>query len=156
MQAPQFQSRQSVDLSAYPHLIVVMLGFRVSNWRGFLSLLGIGKGLRGIQDAPPDGLLAHEQCLFAFNHIGIRQYWRDLESLERFTRSAPHSHWWRDFAKLSKGAGFWHETYARSGAMEALYTNMPGPIGFGRFAPPLDPTGPFLTARARMERRAAA
>jgi hypothetical protein len=40
--------------------------------------------------------------------------------------------------------------------MEALYANMPGPVGFGRFAPPLDPTGPFLTARARMNRNAAA
>lgn len=26
------QSRQSVDLSAYPDLIVIMLGFRVSRW----------------------------------------------------------------------------------------------------------------------------
>lgn len=154
MQSRQTASRQSVDLSAYPDLIVIMLGFRVSSWRGFLSLIGIGRGMRSIQDAPPDGLLAHEQFLFALNHVGIRQYWRDLESLERFTRSAPHSHWWRDFAKLSNGAGFWHETYAKSGAMEALYANLPGPMGFARFAPPLDPVGPFLTARARMERRA--
>ena len=155
MQSLPSPSRQSVELTAYPDLIVIMLGFRVSSWRGALSLIGVGKGLRAIQDAPPDGLLAHEQCLYALNHVGIRQYWRDLESLERFTRSAPHSHWWRDFAKLSDGAGFWHETYARSGAMEALYANMPNPTGFARFAPPLDPTGPFLTARARMERRAA-
>jgi hypothetical protein len=149
------QSRQSVDLSAYPDLIVIMLGFRVSALRGFASLLGIGKGLRAIAANSPEGLLAHEQCLFALNHVGIRQYWRDLESLERFTRSAPHAGWWRDFAKLSRGAGFWHETYARNGAMEALYANMPSPMGFGRFAPPLDPVGPFLTARARMGRKAA-
>jgi hypothetical protein len=144
------QSRQSVDLSAYPDLIVIMLGFRVSSLRGLVSLIGIGKELRSVRENPPEGLLAHEQCLFALNHFGIRQYWRDLESLENFTRSAPHSHWWRDFAKLGRGAGFWHESYARSGAMEALYANMPGAMGFATFAPPLAPDGPFLTARQRL------
>jgi len=144
------QVRKTVELSNYPDLIVIMLGFRISSWRGALSLIGIGKGLRMIEADRPDGLLAHEQFLFALNHVGIRQYWRDLDSLEHFTRSAPHSHWWRDFARLSKGAGFWHETYARNGAMEALYANMPTPMGFAKFAPQLDPNGPFLSARQRM------
>lgn len=144
------QSRQTVDLAAYPDLIVVMLGFRVASWRGVASLLGIGRGLRAIEQAPPDGLLAHEQFFFSLNQVGIRQYWRDLDSLEHFTRSTPHSGWWRDFARLSRGAGFWHETYARTGAMEALYANMAAPMGFAKFAPAIDPTGPLLSARQRM------
>ncbi|MCI4591522.1 DUF4188 domain-containing protein [Sphingobium sp. BYY-5] len=146
------QVRQSVDLDVYPDLIVILLGFRVSRLRGLLSLLRIGRGLRRIERDPPEGLLGHEQFLFAWNHIGIRQYWRDLDSLERFTCAMPHIGWWRDFARGDGGAGFWHETYSRNGMMEAVYIDMPQPIGFGRFAPPLAPVGPFLSARSRMKR----
>jgi hypothetical protein len=142
-------TRRSVDLSAYPDLVVIMLGFRVRRLRGIAALFGIGKGLRRIESNLPEGLLSSEQFLFALNHIGIRQYWRDLESLEAFTRSAPHSHWWRDFLRDSSGAGFWHETYSRHG-MEAVYIDMPGPVGFDRFAPERRPVGPFMSARQRM------
>ena len=146
------QSRQSVDLSAYPDLIVIMLGFRVSSWRGFMSLMGIGKGLRSIQDAPPEGLLAHEQCLFALNHVGIRQYWRDLDSLEAFTRSMPHAGWWKDFLADRHGNGFWHEAYAARGGMEAIYVDMPNAPGFGAFAPALPAHGQLLSSRGRLGR----
>lgn len=142
--------RQSVQLSDYPDMIVIMLGFRATSLRGLLSLFKIGSGLRSMAMKRPDGLLAHEQLLFGFNHVGIRQYWRDLDSMEAFTRSAPHAGWWRDFPKMGKGAGFWHETYSRSGAMEALYVNMEQPVGFGKFAPALNPVGPFRSARRRM------
>jgi hypothetical protein len=142
-------TRKSVDLSAYPNLVVVILGFRIRKFRGIISMLGIGKGLRQVQGNPPDGLLSSEQFLFALNHVGIRQYWRDMESLEAFTRSEPHSRWWRDFLRDSGGAGFWHESYSRQG-MEAVYIDMPGPVGFDRFAPERKPTGPFMSARQRM------
>ncbi|MDR5809177.1 monooxygenase family protein [Caballeronia sp. LZ019] len=102
--------RTSVDLSAHPNLVVVLLGFRVRRLRRIGAMLGIGKGLRQIESNPPDGLLSSQQSFFALNHIGIRQYWRDLDSLEAFTRSEPHSRWWRDFLRDSGGAGFWHET----------------------------------------------
>jgi hypothetical protein len=143
-------TRRSVDLSAYPDLVIIILGFRVRRLRGIAALLGVGKGLRQIEISPPPGLLSSEQFLFALNHIGIRQYWRDLESLEAFTRSAPHSIWWRDFLRDSSGAGFWHESYSRQG-MEAVYVDMPGPVGFDRFAPERRPVGPFMTARQRMK-----
>jgi hypothetical protein len=142
-------TRKSVDLSAYPNLVVVILGFRIRKLRGIAAMLGIGKGLRQIQADPPDGLLSSEQFLFALNHVGIRQYWRDMESLEAFTRTEPHSRWWRDFLRDSGGAGFWHESYSRQG-MEAVYIDMPGPVGFDRFAPERKPTGPFMSARQRM------
>jgi len=142
--------RRSVDLSAYPDLIVVILGFRVRRLRGIATLLGIGRGLDAIRRDPPEGLLADEQFLFGLNHIGIRQYWRDLESLEAFTRSEPHARWWRDFLKDSGGAGFWHESYSARG-MEAIYIDMPAPMGFGRFAPEMKPVGPFLSARQRLK-----
>ncbi len=143
--------RTSVDLSAYPKLIMILLGFRVRRLRGVASLLGIGRGLGEIDRNRPDGLLANEQLFFGLTHIGIRQYWRDLESLEAFTRSGHHARWWREFAKGNSGAGFWHETYRMQGGIEAIYVDMPGAIGLGRFAPELAPVGPFLTARERLK-----
>jgi hypothetical protein len=142
--------RLSVDLSAYPDLTVVYLGFRVSTFRGLKAVLGIGRKLDGIRRDKPDGLLAHETVLYALNHIGMRQYWRDFESLERFTRSEPHKTWWRDFAKDPAGSGFWHEAYRRNGGMEAIYLGMPEPIGLASFAAARAPVGPFMTSRDRI------
>ncbi|MCJ2048915.1 monooxygenase family protein [Methylobacterium sp. J-070] len=141
--------RRSVDLSAYPDLVVVYLGFRVTRWRGLRALLGLGRGIAASVRAQPDGLLAHETLVFGLTHIGMRQYWRDLESLERFTRSEPHRTWWREFSRDSKGSGFWHEAYGRGG-MEAIYVGMPAPIGLGLFAPERAPEGAFLSSRQRL------
>jgi hypothetical protein len=35
----------------------------------------------------------------------------------------------------SGGTGFWHETYFMRGGMEAIYDDMPRPVGFLNFAP---------------------
>lgn len=147
MQRPS--SKVCVDLSAYPDLVVVYLGFRVSTWRGLLSVLGIGRKLEVIHRDKPDGLLAHEPVLYGLRHIGMRQYWRDFESLERFTRSEPHKTWWREFSKDPKGSGFWHEAYRKAGGMEAIYLGMPK-IGFAAFAPERRPDGPFASSRGRL------
>jgi hypothetical protein len=146
--------RQSVDLSGFPDLVVVLLGFRVRRLRGIATLFGIGRGITQIKQAPPDGLLADEQFLFGLTHVGIRQYWRDLDSLERFTRSKPHADWWRSFLRDSGGAGFWHEAYSARNGIEAIYIDMPGPVGLGRFAPPRDPVGPFMSSRGRLQANA--
>ena len=141
--------RTSVDLAAYPDLVVVYLGYRVATWRGLKALLGIGHGLRAIQADRPDGLLAHENIIYGLNRIGMRQYWRDLESLETFTRSDPHKGWWRQFGREPGGSGFWHETYRHADGMEAIYLNMP-PIGLASFATARAPVGPFMTSRERL------
>ncbi len=143
-------TRRSVDLSAWPDLVVVYLGFRVTRLRGVAAVLGLGRGINDAVRNQPDGLLAHEGVFYGLTHIGMRQYWRDLDSLERFTRSEPHRTWWRDFNKGGSGAGFWHETYRIKGGMEAIYTDMPGPIGLGRFAEARRPEGPFMSARQRL------
>ena len=140
----------SVDLTAYPDLVVVYLGFRVSTWRGLRALLGIGGKLSHIARNKPDGLLVHESVVYGMNHIGMRQYWRDFDSLEAFTRSDPHRTWWRDFSKDPAGSGFWHEAYRKSGGMEAIYLGMPKPIGLGAFAAARAPTGPFMSSRQRL------
>ena len=142
--------RRSVELSAYPNLIVVILGFKVRRLAGFRTLFGLGKGLRSIKTDIPDGLLADETFLFGLTHIGIRQYWRDLDSLERFTKSEPHADWWRNIRKHGRGAGFWHESYRMQGGMEAIYIDMPKPMGFGRFAEQKRPVGPYMSARERL------
>jgi Monooxygenase af470-like len=142
--------RNSVDLSPWPDLVVIYLGFRVTRLRGFLTLFGLGRGINGVARNKPDGLLAHEPVFFGLTHIGMRQYWRDLESLERFTRSEPHRTWWRNFLRDNGGAGFWHEAYCVREGMEAIYLDMPTPVGFGLFAPARHPQGPFMTARGRL------
>jgi hypothetical protein len=142
--------RESVDLSGYPGLVVVYLGFRVGTWRGLLALFGIGRGIAGIQREMPEGLLVHEHLVFGLNHIGMRQYWRDFESLEAFTRSEPHRTWWRDFGRDRSGTAFWHEAYRLSGGMEAIYVGLPKPIGLARFAGARKPVGPFMSSRQRL------
>ncbi|WP_420137839.1 monooxygenase family protein [Sphingomonas sp.] len=149
MQAPV--DRRSVDLSAYPDLVMIMLGFRIKGWRGLLAMRKIGPGLNQIMRTRPDGLLAHEGMMFSLRHFGFRQYWRDMEALEHFTRSEPHAEWWRRMRELSAGAGFWHETYHAKGGVEALYVAMPGPVGLQHFALQRAPVGSFMSARARVQ-----
>ncbi len=142
--------RYSIDLSDYPDLVVVYLGYRVSSLRGLPGLLRIGRGLRTVKTDPPPGLLSHEDLWFGLSHPGFRQYWRDLESLEAFTRAPQHAAWWRDFGRDGSGGGIWHETYRLRGGMEAIYLRVP-PLGLATFAPMTDPTGSFKTARQRLQ-----
>jgi hypothetical protein len=82
----------------------------------------------------------------------MRQYWRDLDSLEAWTRSEPHRTWWTQFLKDSGGTGFWHETYLARGGFEAIYDDLTKPIGMGRFAPTVPARGARFSARARADR----
>jgi hypothetical protein len=43
-------------------------------------------------------------------HVGMRQYWRDFESLGKWSHSGPQKRWWQKFFRDSGGTGFWHET----------------------------------------------
>lgn len=145
--------RQTVDLGAYPDLVVVYLGMRVRRPRGLLRLLGLGPQIRTSWKRQPEGLLLHEDLIWSLfpPHIGMRQYWRDLDSLERWTRSEPHRLWWQQFLKDAGGTGFWHETYLMGGGMEAIYDDMPT-IGMGRFAPVKPARGARFSSRSRAYR----
>ena len=143
-------SRRSVDLSAWPDLVVIYLGMRVRGFRGLATLLRFGRALSALQKTPPDGLLAHEFMVFSPLHVGFRQYWRDFETLEQFTKADPHRGWWVEFLKDNAGTGFWHETYSTRRGIEAIYLDMP-PVGLARFAPARVPQGPYMTARGRLE-----
>jgi Domain of unknown function (DUF4188) len=143
--------RRTVDLSAYPDLVVIYLGMRVNRLTGFKMLFGIGPQIASSADAKPDGLLCHENFLFSLfpPHVGIRQYWRDPDSLLKWTRSDPHRQWWKDFLKDSGGTGFWHESYFRKGGMEAIYDDIPQRIGLAAFAPVVPARGPMFGAAQR-------
>jgi hypothetical protein len=143
--------RKTVDLSGYPDLVVILLGMRVKSLWGLKMLLGQGRQIAKSAEATPEGLLRHEIFLFSLfpTHFGIRQYWRDPESLLKWTRSDPHKQWWLNFLKDSKGTGFWHETYFRHGGFEAIYDDVVGPIGMTAFAPLVPARGPMFGAAKR-------
>lgn len=142
--------RETVDLSGFPDLVVVLLGLKLRGLRALPALRDIGRGLAAIRRTPPDGLLAHQNFLFGWNHVGMRQYWRDLDSLERFTRTDPHATWWKSFLRDPRACGFWHEAYSAKGGMEAIYIAMPDRTGLGSFAPMRKPEGSLMSSRGRL------
>ena len=145
--------RQTVDLSGYPDLVVIYLGMRVNALAGIKTLIGFGPKISRSAQDQPDGLLRHENLLYSLfpPHAGMRQYWRDFESLEKWTRSEPHRIWWQQFLKDTGGTGFWHEAYFVRGGMEAIYIDLDVEVGFTTFAPVVPARGAMFSARRRMD-----
>lgn len=150
--------RLTVDLDAYPDIVVIYLGMRINRLRGLRRLLALGPQIDGSVRDRPDGLLLHERLTYSVVplHVGMRQYWRDFESLERWTRSEPHRAWWSQFLADSGGTGFWHETYFRRGGFEAIYGDVARPIGMQKFAPARPARGAMFSARRRADIEGAA
>jgi hypothetical protein len=144
--------RRTVNLSSYPDLVVIYLGMKVNALTGVKTLLGFGPKINDSVAAKPDGLLLHESFIFSLlpPHVGMRQYWRDFESLERWARSQPHMQWWKNFLRDSGGTGFWHETYFSRGGIEAIYDDVGIPLGLSAFAPTEIARGPMFSARTRL------
>jgi hypothetical protein len=145
-------NRRTVDLSAFPDLVVIYVGMRVNAFTGIKTLLGFGPKISRSVDEKPDGLLLHETVIYSLlpPHVGMRQYWRNFESLEKWSRSTPHMDWWKQFMKDSGGTGFWHETYFMRGGMEAIYADIHAPIGLMQFAPVRVARGSMFSARQRL------
>jgi len=146
-------SRKTVDLSQYPDLVVIYLGMRVNALTGIKTLFGFGPKISNAVAAKPDGLLLHEPIIYSLFplHAGMRQYWRDFQSLESWSRSEPHKIWWQSFLRDSGGTGFWHETYFMRGGIEAIYDDVPVPIGLSRFASAIPARGAMFSARKRLK-----
>ena len=151
---PEKPNRKTVDLSGYPDLVVIYLGMRINRLAGIRTILGFGPNIDQSVKARPDGLLLHENLYFSLNHLGMRQYWRDYDSLEAWTRSEPHRQWWTRFLRDTGGTGFWHEAYLMRGGMEAVYIDMPR-TGFSAFAPAQPARGSMFSARRRLGRNEA-
>ncbi|MGA9773574.1 MAG: DUF4188 domain-containing protein [Blastocatellia bacterium] len=145
-------NRQTVDLTEYPDLVVIYLGMRVNALTGIKTLLGFGPKITKSVEENPDGLLVHENMIYSLfpPHVGMRQYWRDFESLEAWSRSKPHVEWWKQFLHDSGGTAFWHEAYFMRGGMEGFYADLPVQFGFMKFAPVCQARGAMFSARERL------
>ena len=126
---PNTPKRTTADLSAYPDLVVIYLGMRVEEPRGFETLQTLGPQIQAAVEEQPDGLLLHEPITFSEDplHVGMRQYWRDFEALEAWSRTLPHKEWWTDYLRDRGGTSFWHETYFRRGGFETMYVDVRRP-----------------------------
>jgi len=146
-------NRTTVDLFAYPDLVVIYLGMRVEEPRGIETLKRLRPQIDAAVAEGPDGLLLHERLTYGDDppHVGMRQYWRDFYSLTAWSRTLPHKQWWTDYLRDRGGTSFWHETYLRRGGFESIYVDAGDGIGMGRFAPTRHATGPMLGARARVD-----
>ena len=150
---PRRATRQSVDLAGYPDLVVIYLGMRVHNLRGLRTLACSGPRIQRSVAANPDGLLRHENLVYSLvpPHLGMRQYWRDFDALERWARSDPHRSWWSELLADPGGTGFWHETYSMRGGIEAIYLDLTDhPLGLGTFAPREPARKSMFSARHRL------
>jgi Domain of unknown function (DUF4188) len=146
--------RQTVDLAGYPDLVVIYLGMRANSLRGLRTLISFGPRISRAAAAKPDGLLYHQGFIFSLlpPHAGIRQYWRDFESLERWTRADPHHAWWKQLLHDTGGTSFWHEAYFTRGGMEAIYLDVDAGHrqGLLAFAPAHEAHGQMFSARRRL------
>ena len=79
------------------------LGIRVRRPRGMLRLFRLGPEIQKSWKEQPDGLLLHEDFIWQLipPHAGMRQYWRNLDSLERWSHSEPHKLWWQQYLRDS-------------------------------------------------------
>lgn len=145
-------TRETVNLADYPDLVVIYLGMRVNALRGLRTLGTAGRRIRQAVATGADGLLRHETVLYSLvpPHVGMRQYWRDFDALERWARSDPHRSWWTELLADSGGTSFWHETYFARGGVEAIYLDLTRPLGLSAFAPRRPARKSMFSARHRL------
>jgi Domain of unknown function (DUF4188) len=150
---PGAPTRSTVDLSAYLDLVVIYLGMRIEEPPGLETLQTLGPQIEAAVAEQPDGLLLHERLSYGDDppHTGMRQYWRDFESLLAWTPTLPHKRWWSDYLRDRGGTSFWHETYFRRGGIESVYVDVDPGVGLAAFAPAQHATGPMFAARARVD-----
>lgn len=140
-------ARRTVDLTAYPEMVVMYLGMRVNKLSGIPTVLRFAKRVDASLAEHPDGLLLHERLIYSPRQIGWRQYWRDTSSLVAWSRREPHRKWWTEYLRKPGGAGLWHETYFMGGGMEAVFDAMPDGIGLSAFAPTMPAEGTMFAQR---------
>ncbi|WP_428655671.1 monooxygenase family protein [Runella sp.] len=140
------------DLSEYPNLVVIYLGMTHNSFKGLRTIMKLGPQIDKAVSAKPEGLLHHENLYFGFMplHVAMRQYWKDFESMERWTRALPHQQWWKDFLKDPQGTRFWHEAYCMKGGMEGVYLDIDN-VGFLQFAPKVEKKGRMFSSRDRLD-----
>lgn len=139
-------------------IVVFLIGMRVNRWfavrKWIPTFRAMSRMLRVLRDHPEKGFLGAEPIFYP-RGVGLVQYWRSFDDLERFARqpSEPHLGAWRRFNRVigSDGSvGFWHESYLVDPAKcEAVYGNMPR-FGLAAAATHVPAVGRRETARARL------
>jgi hypothetical protein len=114
--------------------VVFLIGMRINRpWalhRWLPVAQAMGPMLKSLYADPESGFLGGEQILYS-GGVGLIQYWRSTEDLERFARDPKETHleaWKRFNRAVSKdgSVGIWHETYTiAAGNYETIYGNMP-------------------------------
>jgi Monooxygenase af470-like len=114
--------------------VVFLIGMRINRffafWKWIPTALAMGPMLQTLFRHPEKGFLGGE-AMFYWRGVGLIQYWRSFEDLEKFARNRedPHLRAWQRFNKAigtDGSVGIWHETYlVEPGRYEAVYGNMP-------------------------------
>ena len=138
--------------------IVFWIGMRVNKlWavhKWVPTFLAMGRMLRLLNSHPERGFLSG-QAFFAWPTIGLLQYWRSFEDLEKFARqpSEPHIRAWRRFNRavgVDGSVGIFHETYLIAPQQyEVIYNNMPV-FGLAAATRHVKAAGKLETARRRL------
>ncbi|PPS40212.1 DUF4188 domain-containing protein [Chroococcidiopsis sp. TS-821] len=114
--------------------VVFLIGMRINQFFAFSKWIPTAQAmtpmLRTLYQHPEKGFLGGESFLY-WRGVGLIQYWRSFEDLERFARNPadPHLAAWQRFHRAvgnDGSVGIWHETYLiEPGNYEAIYGNMP-------------------------------
>ena len=138
--------------------VVFLIGMRVNKLLAVRKWMSVGAAmgpmLRALYQHPEKGFLGG-QTFFYWRGIGLVQYWRSFDDLERFARNRddPHLGAWQRFNKTigaDGSVGIWHETYlVEAGQYEAIYGNMPV-FGLAAATSHVPATGRRATARRRL------
>ena len=114
--------------------VVFLIGMRINKFFAFSKWIPTAKAmspmLRSLNQNPEKGFLGGETFVY-WRGVGLIQYWRSFEDLERFARNPADAHLeaWQRFNQAigaDGSVGIWHETYLiEPGRYEAVYGNMP-------------------------------
>ena len=110
--------------------MVISWACRVDRLAGLKTLLGFRPKIRDAVGRRPDGLLLHEDLLYSLvpPHAGMRQYGgTSVLGAVGAVGAAPAV---VAAVRARRRAGFWHETYFMRGGTEAIYDDVPRPVGW--------------------------
>ena len=138
--------------------VVFLIGMRINKIFALNKWLPTAMAMKPMLETlykhPEKGFLGGETFLYS-RGVGLIQYWRSFEDLERFARSPeePHLSAWQRFNRVvgaDGSVGIWHETYLiNPGNYEAIYGNMPI-FGLAAATKHVPMTGRKETARQRV------
>jgi hypothetical protein len=154
--SPVFRGRYTACIDG--DFVVFLIGMRINRLLAFRKWMPVARAMPAMVEqllAHPELGLLHAESYLYWRGVGVVQYWRSFEQLERFARDPNLSHLdaWKHFNRAvgaDGSVGIWHETYlVKAGQYECLYGNMPR-RGLARAAEHLPAVGARETARRRL------